>query len=337
MSLTPEAEWFSRRRDPENARRTEDVFQSWLLADPENVVRYAQCELAWERASELAHDPDIRRLLDAANGRLPATLAEQPSARPGRRPMLWAAAALVVLAITGAITFRYFDPPKYQTARGEQRDVVLADGSRVTLNTATQIVVRYTDDLRRILLVNGEALFDVNEDAARPFEVVAGLGVARAIGTRFAVRRSVDAITVSVLDGVVEVVRGGEDSAVAENLVSALEVGQAALLGIDGTLSAVVPANVRRIQAWQNRKIEFDNEPLAAAIAEVNRYSSKPFVLGEDGLSDVRVSGVFLITALQGFEFALGESLGLRVVENGGEVVILAAERKLEKKQTAEE
>lgn len=327
MSLKPEAEWFARRRDPETARRTEDLFQSWLLADPENVVRYAQCELAWERASELAHDPDIRRLLDAASGRLPTAMAEQPAARPRRRPAIWAAAALVVLAVTGAIAFRYFEPPTYQTARGEQRDVVLADGSRVTLNTATQIVVKYTDELRRIVLTDGEALFDVNENAVRPFEVMAGPGVARAIGTQFAVRRSVDEITVSVLEGVVEVERGGEGANAAESLVPALEVGQAALLGIDGTLSAVVPANVRRIQAWQNRKLEFDDEPLAAAIAEVNRYSSKQFSLGEDGLSDIRVSGVFRITALEGFEFALRESLGLSVIDNGREIIILPPQR----------
>lgn len=62
--------------------------------------------------------------------------------------------------------------------------------------------------------------------------------------------------------------------------------------------------------------------PLAAAIAEVNRYTSKPFVIREEAPAQVRVSGVFQITALQEFEFALRESLRLHVVDQGGEIVI---------------
>jgi len=328
MKPEPAAEWFARRRDPEVARQTEDLFQSWLLADPENVVRYAQCELAWERANELAHDPDIRRLLETpgteAGAPAPERVARRATRRMRRRALAWSAAAAAVLAaVAVTLSFHYFDAPEYRTARGEQRDVVLADGSHVTLNTATRIAVKYDDEVRRILLAEGEALFDVSKDANRPFEVVAGPGVARAIGTRFAVRRSDDAITVSVLDGAVEVKRAGEP---AGSLVLSLEVGQAALLDVNGSLEAVVPANVRRIQAWQNRRIEFDSEALAAAIAEVNRYTAKPFRLGDDALADIRVSGVFRISALQGFEFALRESLGLRVVDTGREIVILGHE-----------
>jgi transmembrane sensor len=315
--IRPEAEWFLKRQDPLAPEATEGAFQQWVTARSSHGLGYAQCELMWDRVGELRKDDEVRTWLAALN--------EAAAVRPVRTPWFRigiAAAAGIVLAIAGTLIYQSLRPPVYQTAIGEQRDVRLADGSRMTLNTGTRVVVRYGTGARRIELSRGEALFDVHPDATRPFEVSANAGLTRALGTQFAVEHTRAGITVSVLEGLVEVLREGSDA----RLAPAVERGQAVRVTADGALAYSGPANVKRIAAWQNRLVEFDGEPLESAIAEINRYSPRRFVLGRASLKDLPISGVFHTTALEGFTFALQETLGLRVIDNGKEWVVLAAE-----------
>ena len=70
-------------------------------------------------------------------------------------------------------------------------------------------------------------------------------------------------------------------------------------------------------------KLEFEAEPLASALAEVNRYSDTPLVLGSPELAALRISGVFRTNEMDGFAFALEKSFGLRIVRNGSERLVL--------------
>jgi transmembrane sensor len=63
----------------------------------------------------------------------------------------------------------------YSTAVGETRQITLADGTRVTLNTNTRLYVSFSQRAREVMLERGEATFDVASPAtAPPFNVVAG-------------------------------------------------------------------------------------------------------------------------------------------------------------------
>ena len=79
------------------------------------------------------------------------------------------------------------------TARGEQSEVQLDDGSRLRLDGATRLEVRYYPTRREVTLFDGQALFVVQEDDDRPFQVRAGPVRATATGARFAVRHAPDA------------------------------------------------------------------------------------------------------------------------------------------------
>jgi FecR protein. len=72
-----------------------------------------------------------------------------------------------------------------QTAKGELRQITLADGSLIELNSDTELAVHYSWLGRSLELVRGEALFSVAPGKWRPFEVSAGGGKLRDIGTRF--------------------------------------------------------------------------------------------------------------------------------------------------------
>jgi transmembrane sensor len=87
------------------------------------------------------------------------------------------------------------------TAPGEQRTVVLEEGSRITLNTRTRIAVHLARHVREVVLRDGEAFFEVSKDASRPFTVRTSIGSARAIGTRFDVYLEDNHLSVTTQEG----------------------------------------------------------------------------------------------------------------------------------------
>jgi len=92
----------------------------------------------------------------------------------------------LVAAVAWAIFFR-IDERHYTTAVGEQRVITLPDESEVILNTDTSVSIFLSRGKRTVEIARGEAYFKVKRDASRPFEVLTGDGIARAVGTEFVV------------------------------------------------------------------------------------------------------------------------------------------------------
>ena len=125
---------------------------------------------------------------------------ERPRIAASRRlwPVLAIAAGAVLACAMGARAWSHWlaQPLMVKTcstARGEQSEVQLDDGSRLWLDGATRLEVRYYPYRREVTLFNGQALFSVEDDAARPFQVRAGPLRATVTGARFAVRHAPDA------------------------------------------------------------------------------------------------------------------------------------------------
>jgi transmembrane sensor len=93
----------------------------------------------------------------------------------------------------------------YTTQIGEQRIEQLPDGSSVQLNTASHVEIDFSAGLRKVRLIKGEAHFKVAHDKNRPFEVFAGNGMVRAVGTAFSVYLDNQKVEVTVTEGRVEV------------------------------------------------------------------------------------------------------------------------------------
>jgi transmembrane sensor len=255
-------------------------------------------------------------------------LASSPAPR-ARFHHRWAAAAAVLLAIGVAFTIAYLQlrPPHYETAIGEQRDVLLPDGSRITLNTDTAVTVRYAESVRRIDLERGEAVFSVKHDAHRPFDVAAGETLTRALGTEFNVDMRRDRISVSVIEGVVRVSAVGDAGTGEPPGIPALTKGRTAEMRRGEGRIAETAADLNRIHAWRARRMEFSNTPLPDALAEFNRYSPAQVVIGTPELQSVRVSGVFSIGDTEAFLFSLREALGAQTLANADEIVLVRAQQ----------
>ena len=290
------AQWFSlmnrNKIDKEHLR----AFQAWRL-DPENLAAYVAIETAWLKAGALAKDPDIQAA---------TALAQAPPARasigwaPIPRPRNPFGMAAILIAITaGLILLRGFPGTSYTTNVGEQRVVVLEDGSKVRLNTDSAIRVRYGPERRDIQLIRGEAFFEAAHNPQRPFVVTAGNTAVRALGTRFDVRRDDGTVHVTLLEGKVDVRRNRDRDGAVLTPNQQLTVTSEAI-------SHPRPADPDGATSWTTGHLVFHGATLGAAVAEVNRYAIHKVSLdGPPSLADRPVSGVFDAGNTQAFVAAV--------------------------------
>lgn len=249
-------------------------------------------------------------------------LAEPPqrAARPARRQALGLGLCALVAAIAIGIWQRGAPATEYRTAAGERLNVTLPDGSTAELNSRSLLQVRFDGTQRRVLLQEGEALFAVEKDAARPFVVDAGLGSARVTGTRFDVRRDKDQVRVVVESGSVEVA-GAQDSAAVP-----VTAGLAVRIDAGGRAGQVQADSVPAALAWRQGQIVFTDTDLASAVRDVSRYRQHPIVLAPDqGLEALRLTSVFQTADTDAFLTALPHILPVAVRRlSDGQVEIVA-------------
>ena len=309
------AEWFARL----NQRRVtgDDVraFSVWRKS-PENLAAYERVEALWRAADSLSGDPDIIAALAQAKEAPTAAPARPRSPGTGIFKPLGALAAIAAVAVCAAVWVSQ-RPLSYSTGVGEQRSVRLADGSRITLDTASEVAVRLRGDRRSVELVEGRALFEVQSDTARPFVVTAGGAVVTATGTRFDVRRIDEGARVLLIEGRVSVertaVEGGRWTLDPGQQVATTEAGP-----------RVVQVDVPVATSWVGGRVTFQGSRLADAIAEMNRYSETRIVLRADAVSEIEVNGVFDTDDQGGFVAALFDLYGLTVESQGDDRILLS-------------
>lgn len=215
----------------------------------------------------------------------------------------------------------------YETRIGEQNAITLVDGSVIELNTNSRVQVNYTDQRRAIQLMQGEAFFDVSKDPSRPFEVSAGKGVVRAVGTAFAVRFNEQALTVTVTEGKValaaatafqEDLPSGDFNTVVTN-VGALVAGQRAefepLLAqsLDASTQALKVEPINNSLAWREGLLMFNGESLTTVVNEMNRYTVLTIEIADPGIADLQIGGQFKVAETEAMLHNLSVSFDLDI------------------------
>jgi transmembrane sensor len=304
------ADWAARADrglSPDDAQ----TLEAWLAGDVRRVGAYAKARavmLYTDRAQALGrtYDPEAFR---AAN----------TPARPSRRLVIGGTAAAAVAAAVFGVGMR-LKPVVYSTRRGEVRVISLQDGSIITLNTASKVAVSYSNRQRDVKLVEGEALFDVAHDKARPFVVAAGDTHVRAVGTSFTVSHiGATPVQVLVREGVVEVNR----AKLAAPVRAAANTRVLAPIQAVSVESAAVPAaEVGRALAWREGRIAFEGETLAQAALQFSRYSDIRIVIADSATANEEITGLFQANDPVGFAQAVATSLDLKTQVGAGEVRI---------------
>jgi len=324
------AVWIARLHGPGRGRRMEQEFRAWQAASPAHREAFERCTDVWQDVPRIGLATAYRA---AASGQAAAA-----PAAADRRAAAWrwitASAVAGTLAVATVLVLHWRGENAYGTNVGEQRLVVLQDGSRVLLNTDTQLRVDLAARQRSVTVSRGEAYFEVAKDARRPFVVrVAGSEVV-AVGTAFAVRyapvpRADDQLAVTLVEGQVTVrpAGGRAGAALAPEHPVAMQAGDRLLLDRpvrDPAATAPVVArvdrpDVDRVLAWQHSETVFDDTALPDAVAEMNRYNRTTIVL-LDGLdaADLRVSGQYRTSDTAGFARAVAALHGLQLREQPG-------------------
>jgi len=321
--------------DLDNAQRTQ--LDQWLRRSPENVRAFLEISTAWEESSRL----DMHRSLNAqaliaealaesnvvtlptsmAGGRIHEASIPSESRQSGepRRMVLRRAAlaATIVAAVGAAALWQSWQATLYTTGTGEQRSIALADGSMVQLNSVSKLRVRFSGTERNVELIQGQAFFQVNKDAARPFIVHTGEANVRAVGTQFDVYRSKGGAIVTVVEGrvaVSPVSNGGQ-----QNLY--LAAGEQVIVGAEEAPHPV-HANIATVTAWTERKLVFEGAALTHVVEEFNRYNVRRFVITDPALEEVHVRGTFAANNPQRLVEFLQQRFPLAIEETQEEIRI---------------
>lgn len=291
--------WLDR---PGNAEAYADAAAALCLFDgfdsdlPElAMLRSEALADAGSRAAPVAPARSSRRWMPWAGGALAASIAAALifAGQPGVRDGMPDEVSRVAASDRSGVETAANESPVYRTAVGEQRTITLADGSRVTLNTATEIRVDYRARARLVRLVRGQALFDVAHAPDRPFSVVAGGRKVTALGTVFEVRFDNDRLKVTLMRGKVRVDDddGNPANSTAVPALAVLAPGQQ--LVVTGALAPVVESvDVDKQLLWRRSLVEFDGDTVADAVAELNRYSPTQIVVADSRVASMRMSGI---------------------------------------------
>lgn len=309
------AHWLVRLDGDDVSATEEAAFDAWLSSSPANRAAYAQACEAWEAVDLVAQDPTVQAL------RTSVLAGRRPGLRPTMAQFAAIAAALVlsiglgVAAADGSGVAAWMaGETRYATDVGERLDIVLADGTALTLNTDSRLAVRYRGDRREVRMEQGQAYFDVAHDPSRPFSVDGGGRRVTALGTRFEVRVDPHAFSTTLLEGsvVVDPLKTAVDAAPGRVV---LEPGET--LTVRPGRKTVVAVHARTAApAWRDGMVEFDDEPLIVVVAELNRYSRHPIRLRDKRLNALSVSGVFKAGRPEGFMEALSALHPVRIVNH---------------------
>jgi transmembrane sensor len=346
------AHWWAVLHDREATGSDHREFGDWVARSPERVEAYLQTArlmralkfptTRWPDTppEKLIRDAkaspaDVLPLVGILTAPPPPPAApEIPTPQHGgrrkprlglrRRPLWGAAAALLI--VVGSAWWLLSGSQQYRTRFGEQRSVLLDDGSRITLNTASAIEVDFGSRNRRLVrLLEGEALFEVAHDAARPFVVQSGEARVRAVGTQFDIYRRNNGTTVTVIEGRVAVlvpanqaVAGGDanpNSARAATPAVLVSGGEQVTIAPHSATPPPHRANLAAATAWTRRELVFDHRPLSEVADEFNRYNRLHIAIEGATLKDQEVTGVFRSDDPASFLSFLSNTPGIEIRE----------------------
>jgi len=304
--------WMARLMAPDCTPADRAAFEDWLAQSPQNIEAWLEIERVQAMSAQLRSDEMLRAAVRAVR-RTPA--------RPFRAWVPAAAAAMLVVAVA-AIWWGYTPetaavPQHYATAMGEQSEVTLADGTKVLLDTGTQLTALFDSRQRRVELAQGRAQFVVGHDAQRPFLVQAGLSTVRDIGTTFQVAQRDGAVDVGLLEGRVDV-RAKNDRNVAT-----LSPGEQVRVDADGRIGPKAPLDVVNARAWPQGDLVFKQRRLDELLAEMNRYSKQQVRLADPALGGLTVSGVFHAGDQDALVAVLERGWSLRAERRGADEIVL--------------
>jgi transmembrane sensor len=303
---TRAAEWLMRREQPLWSQADQAALDRWLDESMSHKAAFWRLEHAWQMVD-----------------RIGALSARDIAPRPSRAglPLKWwhagalAASLLLAIAFFGLHSRPALSPQPsvdaFDTDIGGHRIVPLVDGSRIELNTATNLRTLISNKRRDVWLDRGEAFFEVAHIEGSAFVVHAGPRLITVVGTQFSVRRDGDNVTVAVVQGRVLV----EDTTPGASSASITVTPGDVAIGL-GSSMMVVSKPVAAVEdklTWRDGRLVFDGTSLAEVVDDFNRYNRQQLLISDPAVAAIRISGTFKASNVEAFVRLLKEAYGLKV------------------------
>jgi transmembrane sensor len=349
------ASWLARRDAPGWRPADEAALNAWLTESTAHKVAFIRLEAAWNASQKLKAlgagvpkgvipAPGLwwrSRVLRSRGG----SAVESARAgtgqrigsrrRRGRLALYGLAASVLVGAVVGSVWLFQPGGSVYRTAVGGLEAVPLTDGSKVTLNTDTDVRIELSPSERRVDLEHGEVFFEVAHDATRPFVVRAGDKRVVAVGTKFSVRRDGDEVWVVVTEGKVRMENRAAPSGTASAQLPTsssgsaspevvfLPAGSVAHAADAGVLvKEETTAEAEAALSWRQGYVVLHDTPIADAAAEFNRYNARKIFIADPEVGNIRIGGNFRSTSTDAFVRLLADGFPIRVDERDEEIVL---------------
>ena len=299
------AAWLDRRDRGGWTGDDQAALEAWLDEAPVHRIAYWRMEAAWERTERL--------------------VALRPArTRQWKQPVFFQIAATLVLAAAlGSSFWSNLSQPAgtiYTTSIGGHETVVLADGSRIELNTDTAVRVLDTTKERKVWLQKGEAYFHVTHNAARPFMVFAGDRRVTDIGTKFDIRQEADRLEVAVVEGRVSFGAANTHQDPHSLVMSQGDVVMATAEQMAMTRKSAV--ELSNELSWRRGVLVFDNTPISEAAQKINRYNRVRIVVANAEIGRLPITGTLSATDPVQFLRMVQTVFGLHERNVNGEIVI---------------
>jgi len=273
------ASWVIRLQDAAAGEADWLAFDSWLAQSPEHPAAYDRALALWHEIDR--HAPALKKRIAAPRPRRYWPLATGAS--------LAAALALGWVLHSGGPGGSAVD--LYRTTTGQRMNATLADGSHIDLSGGTHLSVALSATERDVTLEEGEAIFDVAHDTARPFIIAAGDRKIRVVGTEFDVRRRGDDLSVTVRRGVVEVSPLDPAQGQPVRLMAGDRIDHR--IGTEVSHASTVSAD--DVFAWRGGRLVYRDRPLSEVIADLNAQFPRPLSSADRKTADLRFSGVLVL------------------------------------------
>lgn len=296
------ADWLARLHADDRAVEDEAAFRIWLDADSSHQEAFERASAVWDAVGGLRDHPPMQ------------AQATDP-ARLSRRTVI-AGSGGVLVAAGLTLGWREARAGVYRTEIGEQRRLVLDDGTRVMLDTDTRIRFRAGDRVRTLSLGAGRIDLGIAADP-RPFVIEAGARRVTAQAARLDVRRDGDRVALIAVEGGARI----EGPGAAVSLASGGRIAMSA-----GRPDRIDRPELEDLIAWQSGRLAFRNETIAQAIAEMNRYTTRTLIVSDARVGAMRLSGVYRVGDPEAFARSLAVLLPVRVTSDGGGICISAAD-----------
>lgn len=320
-----------------------EALRHWLALSPKHKDCLLEMADLWDRMDSLS---------------VLSELFDPPAAQPRKTRSIghtvWAVAASVlalVFAINLLVPATQWQAPAleeqpllassetsdtlYETGIGAHSTVNLPDGTRMLLNTNTQVSVTYSDNERLLILKKGELLVEVAHDKQRPLRVQVGDKVVEAVGTAFNVYLKDDqSFDVIVTEGRVHV-KPIEDKTItvldANHSKAIQELGRGEKLSVRASQSTEVEAIglavINDRLSWRDGNLAFRGETLQDALNELSRYTPDSFKVVDPRIKDVRIAGLYKAGDVDGLLLALKENFNITHLRSNDGIIELSLQQ----------